>query len=526
MHKTTVIQRALISVTDKTGIVELAQALHNKGVEILSTGGTAQQLRDHQIPVVDISQYTGYPEMMDGRLKTLHPKIYGGILGRRDTDLDIMSQHGIQDIDLVVVNLYQFQKAVTQNNVLLSDAIEKIDIGGPTLIRAAAKNFSWCTVVTDIKDYNHIIEELDSHNGIQETTRFAMAQKAFQYTAQYDGHIANYLSKLDSTDSSANIFGQTLNTQYQLKQVLRYGENPHQQAAFYQSEQSPEHCFAHAKQLQGKALSYNNILDGEAALKCVRRFDTPSCVIVKHTNPCGVAQSDTLSNAYAKAYQCDPQSAFGGIIAFNQKVDAKLIDTILSQQFVEVMIAPEFDPAALEVAKSKPNCRLMQYEKNNTLDTQVKKQHWETKSIEGGLLIQSPATQSSMTLEVVTDIQPSAAQLADLKFSWDVIQSVKSNAIVLAKNLTSIGIGAGQSSRVFSIKIAQMRAEQANLDLTGSVMASDAFFPFPDSVELAHELGITAIIQPGGSKKDMEVIKRANELGISMVFTHIRQFLH
>jgi len=526
MHKTTVIQRALLSVTDKTGIVEFAEALHSRGIEILSTGGTAQQLREYNIPVVDISQYTGFPEMMDGRLKTLHPKIYGGILGRRDTDSDIMSQHNMQDIDLVVVNLYPFEKTVSQSHVVLSDAIEKIDIGGPTLIRAAAKNFSWCTVITDIKDYNTIIKELDTHKGIQETTRFSMAQKAFQHTAQYDGHIINYLSKLDTADSTANTFGQTLNVQYQLKQTLRYGENPHQQAAFYQSEQSPSSCFAHAKQLQGKALSYNNILDGDAALKCVVQLPSPGCVIVKHTNPCGVAQADTLENAYKRAYQCDPQSAFGGIIAFNQKVDANLMDIILSQQFVEVIIAPEFEASALEVAKSKPNCRLMKYSENHAIELPPQKQDWEIRSVQGGLLIQSSSIQSSLDMEIVSHTQPTPSQLADLKFAWNVIQSVKSNAIVLAKNLKTIGIGAGQSSRVFSIKIAQMRAEEAQLNLTGSVMASDAFFPFPDSVELAYELGVKAIIQPGGSKKDPEVISRANELGISMAFTKIRQFLH
>tara|TARA_R110002110_G_scaffold65206_1_gene179875 strand:+ start:22017 stop:23597 length:1581 start_codon:yes stop_codon:yes gene_type:complete len=526
MHKTTVIQRALISVTDKTGIVALGQALHKKGIEILSTGGTAQELRNHQIPVIDISQYTQFPEMMDGRLKTLHPKIYGGILGRRDTDINVMAQHDIQDIDLVVVNLYRFQEAISQDNVVLSDAIEKIDIGGPALIRAAAKNFSWCTVVTDVNDYAAIIEELQTHNGIQEMTRFMLAKKAFQHTAQYDGQISNYLSKLDHPDNSAAYFGQTLNSQYTLKQVLRYGENPHQQAAFYQNQTTSNlSCFAQTKQLQGKALSYNNILDGEAALKCIRRFEHPSCVIVKHTNPCGVAQAEDLSRAYTKAYQCDPQSAFGGIIAFNRTVDAPLMETILSQQFVEVMIAPEFEPAALELAKNKPNCRLMQY-KQEQASSQLSEQNWETKSVEGGILVQTPAAQQNIELEVVTTIQPTENQLSDLRFAWQVIQSVKSNAIVLAKNLQSIGIGAGQSSRVFSIKIAQMRAAQAELSLQGAVLASDAFFPFQDNVELAHTLGISAIIQPGGSKRDPEIIQCANDLGICMVFTHIRQFSH
>lgn len=519
----TTLQRALISVTDKTDIVPFAKSLHALGVEILSTGGTAEQLRARDIPVTDISRHTAFPEMMDGRLKTLHPKIFGGILGRRDLDVDIMTQHQLDDIDLVVVNLYQFQQTVAKKNVTLNEAIEKIDIGGPSLIRAAAKNYKWVTVATAPADYKDIVEELNEHNGITEHTRFRLAQKAFKHTAEYDGQISNYLSKLpNESQTEPDTFGQTLNLQFNLKDVLRYGENPHQQAAVYHTLTETQPSFLNAKQLQGKALSYNNILDGDAALKCVQRLQQPSCVIVKHTNPCGVATGADCLKAYEKAYQCDPQSAFGGIIAFNQIVDAKLMDTIFGQQFVEVIIAPQFDDAAVKIAQNKPNCRLMQYK---PAQPGVHSTAWQLKSVAGGLLVQSAQAFDS-TFEAVTTLKANEQQKLDLAFAWKVIQSVKSNAIVIAKDLQTLGIGPGQTSRVFSIEIAKLRAKAENLSLKGAVMASDAFFPFKDSIELAHELGISAIIQPGGAQRDAEIIEKANELGIVMLFTHTRQFLH
>lgn len=513
------IQRALLSVSDKSGIVELAQTLIDLKIEILSTGGTAQLLKQHNIDVTDISDYTGFPEMMDGRLKTLHPKIYGGILGRRDTDQEIMAQHQLPNIDLVVVNLYPFAQAIAQPDATLNKAIENIDIGGPTMIRAAAKNFAWCTTVTNPLDYPALIAELKQTGCISYHSRLECAKKAFTHTAQYDGLIANYFTSLND-DETTQPFSTTLNLQYELKEILRYGENPHQTAALY-VDSKPSNGICQATQLQGKPLSYNNILDGQAALALVKRFDTPACVIVKHSNPCGVALGQTPLLAYKRAHQCDAQSAFGGIIAFNQLVDDAVITQIFENQFVEVILAPDFTPAAVEIAKMKPNCRLLCFNVNASAT-----QPWEFKSVEGGLLIQSSLITPPLPFEVVTEHQPDQSTLENLAFAWEVCKSVKSNAIVIANDKQTLGIGAGQTSRIFSLEAACLRAEQSQLNLKGAVLASDAFFPFKDSIERASQAGISAIIQPGGSQRDAEVIAAANDLGISMVFTQMRYFLH
>lgn len=521
MHKPITIKRALISVSDKQGIVEFAQTLSSYNIEILSTGGTAKLLKEHHIAVTEIEHYTGFPEMMDGRLKTLHPKIYGGILGRRDQDLDTMATHNLPGIDLVVVNLYPFQATISSKDASFEKAIENIDIGGPTMIRAAAKNFAWCTVVTDTNDYSVIIDELQKHQGaLSYQSRIALAKKAFSHTAQYDGIISNYFSSLNQ-DEVPETFSTVLNLQYKLKEVLRYGENPHQQAALY-IDPTNQSGLAAATQLQGKPLSYNNILDGQAALTLINNLKQPGCVIVKHTNPCGVALAANAREAYERAFQADPQSAFGGIIAFNQTVDEQLMQTILANQFVEIILAPAFSAIALEIAQTKPNCRLLSYLPSDSSS----KTQWDVRSIDGGILLQSNVMIPDQDFEIVTQHKPSAAVLTDLSFAWDVCKSVKSNAIVLAKNGQTLGIGAGQTSRVFSLEIACLRAKQNNLSLQGAVLASDAFFPFKDNVELAHQAGISAIIQPGGSQRDAEVIEAANALGITMVFTKTRYFLH
>lgn len=519
MSNTPPLHRALISVSDKAGIVPFAKALTQRGVEILSTGGTAKLLKENQILVTEISHFTGFPEIMDGRLKTLHPKIFGGILGRRDLDQAIMKDHELPNIDLVVVNLYPFEATVASDKATLSDAIENIDIGGPSLIRAAAKNYAWCTVVTDTADYEPLLAELDQHQGaITQATRFKLAQKAFGHTAYYDGVISNYLSK-QTPEGKTEVFPDTLNLQYQLRQPLRYGENPHQQAAFYVKKNASG--ISQATQLQGKALSYNNILDGDAALRLIQSFTETACVIVKHTNPCGVAIAPTSKQAYETAYASDPQSAFGGIIAFNQPVDEMVMESIITNQFVELILAPEFSSQAVAVASSKPNCRLLQYSASKTQNP-----IWELRGNQGSLLIQNHPMTDDKVWETVTQTKPSEAQMKDLRFAWQVVKAVKSNAIVLAKDLKTLGIGPGQTSRIFSVEIAQKRALQNHFDLKGAVLASDAFFPFQDSIEQAHQMGIKAIIQPGGAQRDQEVIARANELGIAMIFTHTRHFSH
>lgn len=522
MHESTIIQRALLTVYDKSNIIDLAEKLHLLGVELISTGNTAALLMEHGLPVVPVSEYTGFPEMMQGRLKTLHPKIHGGILGRRDVDADVMITHDIPDIDLVVVNLYPFQSVIQKKDSTLAQAIENIDIGGPTLIRGAAKNHEWCTVVVDPQDYQSIIEQLEKNNGaIDHQTRFRLAAKAFVHTANYDNTIANYLSP-KSLAEKTHPFTETLSLAYQLKESLRYGENPHQIGAFYQESSPSLDSITNATQYQGKALSFNNISDGDTALECVKQFSSPACVIVKHANPCGVAIGTSLIDAYEKAYSGDPTSAFGGIIALNQEVDAKVIRHIFSKQFVEVLIAPYFTPEALEAAKEKPLCRLLQYHPSPNGESSLS---MEIRSVNGGILIQSRDIQAP-SFEVVTQKAPTEEQIRDLAFSWNVVKFVKSNAIVFARAGQTLGIGAGQMSRIFSTEIAELKAKSQHFSLENAVMASDAFFPFKDNVEKAHQFGIKAIIQPGGSKNDKEVIACADELGMAMVFTGIRHFRH
>ncbi len=517
------ITRALISVSDKTGVVEFARDLHQAGVEILSTGGTARLLKENGIPVVEVGDYTGFPEMMDGRVKTLHPKIHGGILGRRGTDDEVMAEHGIGRIDLVAVNLYPFQQAVADPDCTLEQAIENIDIGGPTMIRAAAKNHRDVAVVVDPRDYGRIVQEMREHDGqVSEATCFELAVKTFEHTAQYDGAIANWLGRIHP-DGSREDFGRTINLQFRKAQGMRYGENPHQKAAFYVEEHVEESSVATAHQLQGKELSYNNIADTDAALECVKQFDEgPACVIVKHANPCGVALGGSLREAYDRAYATDPESAFGGIIAFNQELDGDTAASIVERQFVEVIIAPTVSAEAIEAVSAKKNVRLLACgewaaEALHRLDF---------KRVNGGLLVQDADLQLLNETRVVTERQPTEAELRDLLFAWRVAKFVKSNAIVYARDGMTIGVGAGQMSRVNSARIAGIKAEQAGLEVKGSVMASDAFFPFRDGIDNAAEAGIAAVIQPGGSMRDEEVIAAANEHGMAMVFTGMRHFRH
>ena len=517
------ITRALISVSDKTGIVEFAKTLHNDfGVEILSTGGTAKLLADNNVPATEVSDYTGFPEMMDGRVKTLHPKIHGGILGRRGTDDEVMTEHNIGPIDLIVVNLYPFEQTVANPDCDLATAIENIDIGGPTMIRAAAKNHKDVTVVVNASDYETVLDEMKSNDGaVTDATRFDLAVKVYEHTAGYDGAIANYLGKL-TTQVDVD-FPRTFNSQYQLKQSMRYGENPHQNAAFFVEKNIRDACIATAEQLQGKELSYNNIADTDAALECVKQFsEAPACVIVKHANPCGVAVSSDILDAYNKAYSTDPESAFGGIIAFNKTLDAATAQAIVDRQFVEVIIAPDVEDAAIEVVAAKKNVRLLKC--GQWLDDAT--QRYDFKRVNGGLLVQDSDLLLYNELKVVTEREPSEDEMADLLFSWKVAKFVKSNAIVYGKGNMTIGVGAGQMSRVNSARIAAIKAEHANLQVKGAVMASDAFFPFRDGIDQAAEAGITAVIEPGGSMRDDEVIAAANEHGMAMVFTGMRHFRH
>ena len=516
------IQRALLSVSDKTGIVELAQALIAADVEILSTGGTAALLREHSLPVLEVSDYTGFPEMMAGRLKTLHPKIHGGILGRRGTDDTTMQTHGIGPIDLIVVNLYPFQATVAQPDCDLPLAIENIDIGGPTLLRAAAKNHQDVTVVVDPNDYAQVIAAIQQSGNTTASNRFQLAVKTFEHTAQYDGAIANYLGTMDA-EGQRQPFAQTLNLQYRRAEILRYGENPHQQAAFYVQPTAHTASIATAQQLQGKALSYNNIADTDAALTCVQQFtQTPACVIVKHANPCGVACADSLLQAYQLAYRTDPESAFGGIIAFNQPLDTTTAQAIITQQFVEVIIAPAVTEAAQQVLAQKKNIRLLACGTWPTTPTP----RMQIKQVQDGVLLQNEDLTLYEQLQPVTTRLPSATEQQDLLFAWQVAKYVKSNAIVYAKDHCTIGIGAGQMSRVNSARIAIDKANQAKLTVTGAVMASDAFFPFRDGIDQAAAAGIVAVIQPGGSKRDDEVIAAANAHNMSMLFTGTRHFRH
>lgn len=521
---------ALLSVSDKSGIVEFAQGLLNAGFRLLSTGGTFKLLKDKGLAVTEVAEHTGFAEMMDGRVKTLHPKIHGGILGRRGVDDNIMSQHGIDRIDIVVVNLYPFAQTIAKPDVTKADAIENIDIGGPTMVRSAAKNHEHVAIVTSPADYADILAELNEKSEISEKTRFDLAVKAFEHTAHYDGMIAGFLgSRLQGFDKKDE-FARTFNVQMDKAQDLRYGENPHQKAAFY-VEKNPitgekEASIATAKQLQGKELSYNNIADTDAALECIKSFDMPACVIVKHANPCGVAVDTNLTTAYQKAFATDPESAFGGIIAFNRELDTATAQAIVDQQFVEVIIAPSVAEGVLAITGSKKNVRVLvcgELPKPANRHSQL-----DFKRVTGGLLVQEQdlglITESD--LKIVTKTQPTPEQIADLLFTWKVAKYVKSNAIVYAKNQQTIGVGAGQMSRVNSARIAAIKAEQAGLSPIGAVMASDAFFPFRDGIDNAAAVGITAIIQPGGSMRDDETIAAADEHGIAMVFTGMRHFRH
>ncbi len=515
------VRRALISVSDKNGIIEFARTLHAQGVEILSTGGTAKLLIDNMIPVMEVSKHTGFPEIMDGRVKTLHPKIHGGILGRRGIDDDVMKDNDIAPIDLVVVNLYPFEATVAKENCSLDDAIENIDIGGPAMVRATAKNHAYVSIIVDPEDYQRVLEELHANEGIvSDATRFDLAVKAFEHTSNYDGMIANYLGRVKQ-DGSMDELPRTINLQFTKVQEMRYGENPHQQAAFYTEKNPTEACIVTAKQLQGKELSYNNIGDTDAALECVKQFDEPCCVIVKHANPCGVSVSNNILDAYNKAYSTDPESAFGGIIAFNRELDEETAKAIIERQFVEVIIAPSISSDAIEAVAEKKNIRLLECGQWQGTSPRL-----DYKRVNGGLLVQDADLLLLNEMKVVSQHQPSEQEMNDLLFSWKVAKFVKSNAIVYAKNNMTIGVGAGQMSRINSARIAGIKAEHASLEVPGSVMASDAFFPFRDGIDAAHEAGIVAVIQPGGSMRDDEVIAAANEFGMAMIFTGMRHFKH
>jgi phosphoribosylaminoimidazolecarboxamide formyltransferase/IMP cyclohydrolase len=516
------VKRALLSVSDKTGLVEFAQALAARGIELLSTGGTYRLLRDNAIAVTEVSDHTGFPEMMDGRVKTLHPKIHGGILARRGQDDAVLAEHGIGTIDLVVVNLYPFEKTVANPDCSLEDAVENIDIGGPTMVRAAAKNHQYVTIVANVEDYGRVLQELEENDGATcHATRFDLAIRAFEHTAAYDGAIANHFGRL--VEGGSERFPRTYSAQFNKVQEMRYGENPHQQAAFYVESEPRETGIATARQLQGKALSYNNVADTDAAVECVKNFTTPACVIVKHANPCGVAVAESIGAAYERAFATDPESAFGGIIAFNRELDAETAATIVERQFVEVIIAPSVSAAALEATAAKANVRVLSCgewgEAHSALDY---------KRVNGGLLVQSRdlGMVAAADLQVMSELQPDDAQLQDLLFAWRVAKYVKSNAIVYAHHGQTIGVGAGQMSRINSARIAAIKAEHAKLEVRGSVMASDAFFPFRDGIDNAASVGISAVIQPGGSIRDDEVIAAANEHGMVMVFTGMRHFRH
>ncbi|ROT94584.1 bifunctional phosphoribosylaminoimidazolecarboxamide formyltransferase/IMP cyclohydrolase [Marinobacter sp. R17] len=519
----TPIRRALISVSDKTGIVDFARTLSARDVELLSTGGTFRLLQENGIPVTEVSDYTGFPEMMAGRVKTLHPKVHGGILGRRGTDDTVMDEHGIKPIDMVVVNLYPFEQAVAKPDCDLPTAIENIDIGGPTMVRAAAKNHDDVAIVVNATDYDRVLDELENDGALSYGTRFDLAVKAFEHTAAYDGAIANYLGGRTADNDNPD-FPRTFNTQFVKVQDMRYGENPHQRAAFYAERNPQEASVATAKQLQGKELSYNNVADTDAALECVKPFADPACVIVKHANPCGVAIGADIRQAYDLAFATDPTSAFGGIIAFNRELDAETAKAIIDRQFVEVIIAPTIADEAVEIVAAKKNVRLLAC--GEFADQREKAMDY--KRVTGGLLVQDRdlGMVSMDDVKVVSERQPSEDELNDLLFAWEVAKYVKSNAIVYAKAGRTIGIGAGQMSRVYSAKIAGIKAADEGLEVPGSVMASDAFFPFRDGIDAAAAAGIKAVIQPGGSMRDQEVIDAANEHGIAMVFTGMRHFRH
>ncbi|WP_346797877.1 bifunctional phosphoribosylaminoimidazolecarboxamide formyltransferase/IMP cyclohydrolase [Halomonas sp. Bachu 37] len=518
------VRRALISVSDKTGIVDFARSLSERGIELLSTGGTFRLLQQHDIPVKEVSEHTGFPEIMDGRVKTLHPKVHGGILGRRGQDDAVMAENDIAPIDMVVVNLYPFAETVAKPGCSLEDAIENIDIGGPTMVRACAKNYAHTSIVVNTADYARVLGELAALDGcVSDSTRFDLAVKAFEHTAGYDGAIAEYLGRL--VEGGEEDFPRTFNLQLNKKQTMRYGENPHQRAAFYVEPHSDEASVATASVLQGKPLSFNNVADTDAAFECVKAFQDTACVIVKHANPCGVAVGHDPLDAYDKAFATDPTSAFGGIIAFNAPLDAATARAIIDRQFVEVIIAPGVSSEAAAIVAEKQNVRLLDVS-----------QYWpgqvrpglDFKRVNGGLLVQErdQGMVERNDLTVVSQRAPSEQELRDLAFAWRVAKFVKSNAIVYAQGGRTIGVGAGQMSRVYSAKIAGIKAADENLSVPGSVMASDAFFPFRDGIDAAAAAGITAVIQPGGSMRDQEVIDAADEAGMAMVFTGMRHFRH
>jgi len=513
------VHRALVSVSDKRDLIHFARGLADLGVEILSTGGTCRQLREAGIDAIEVSAKTGFPEIMGGRVKTLHPVIHGGLLGRRGTDEGVMAEHSIEPIDLLAVNLYPFEQTISRCDATLDDAIENIDIGGPAMIRAASKNHDGVAVVVDPDDYASVLETLKSGEMTIERRR-GLAAKAYAHTASYDTAITRYLS----TSLDQEMLGERFLYSGGRSEKLRYGENPHQQAAFYSDQAAPAGSLSRAEQLQGKALSYNNIADTDAALECVKQFDGPACVIVKHANPCGVAVSDSLGNAYDRAFATDPTSAFGGIIAFSQSLDAATARTIIDRQFVEVIVAPAIDEDALPILAEKKNVRVLctgEWSSTGTAGCDFKK-------VSGGLLVQTSdaGVITETDLKIVTEIAPDADQIRDMLFAWKVAKFVKSNAIVFCKDGMTIGVGAGQMSRVYSTKIAAIKAGDEGLNVTGSVMASDAFFPFRDGIDSAAEHGVSAIIQPGGSMRDDEVIAAANEHGLAMVLTGMRHFRH
>ncbi|WP_246796750.1 bifunctional phosphoribosylaminoimidazolecarboxamide formyltransferase/IMP cyclohydrolase [Burkholderia perseverans] len=520
------IKQALLSVSDKTGIVEFATALSQQGVKLLSTGGTAKLLAEAGLPVTEVADYTGFPEMLDGRVKTLHPKVHGGILARRDLPehMQALDAHGIPTIDLLVVNLYPFVATIAKDDCTLADAIENIDIGGPTMLRSAAKNHRDVTVIVDPADYAVVLDEMKANgNAVGYATNFRLATKVFAHTAQYDGAITNYLTSLtdELQHATRNAYPATLNLAFDKVQDLRYGENPHQSAAFYRDLAAPAGSLANYRQLQGKELSYNNIADSDAAWECVKTFDAPACVIIKHANPCGVALGANPAEAYAKAFQTDPTSAFGGIIAFNREVDEASAQAV-AKQFVEVLIAPAFSEAARQVFAAKQNVRLLEIALGDGFNA------FDLKRVGGGLLVQSLDARNVQPdeLRVVTKRQPTPKELDDLLFAWRVAKFVKSNAIVFCGNGMTLGVGAGQMSRVDSARIAGIKAQNAGLTLAGSAVASDAFFPFRDGLDVVVAAGATAVIHPGGSMRDEEVIAAADEHGIAMVLTGIRHFRH
>jgi len=513
------VRRALVSVSDKSDLIPFVKGLAELGAEILSTGGTARQLREAGIDAIDVSDKTGFPEIMDGRVKTLHPTIHGGLLGRRGTDEEVMEQHGIEAIDLLCVNLYPFEATIARADATIDDAIENIDIGGPAMIRAASKNHDGVAVVVDPADYDTVLAALNGEGlGLEDRRR--LAAKAYAHTASYDTAITKYLSNSLGDEP----LGERMLYSGRLIQRMRYGENPHQDAAFYMDQQAPVGSLATAKQLQGKALSYNNIADSDAALECVKQFEAPACVIVKHANPCGVAVADDILTAYDKAFKTDPTSAFGGIIAFNRPLDEATAAAIIERQFVEVIVAPQIESGAVAACSAKKNVRVL--ETGDWPDAATP--GFDFKKVSGGLLVQNTdlGTITAGDLKVVTDKKPTAGQIRDMLFAWTVVKYVKSNAIIFCKDGMTIGVGAGQMSRVYSTKIAAIKAADEGLDVNGSVMASDAFFPFRDGIDAAAETGIDAIIQPGGSMRDEEVIQAANEHGLAMVFTGMRHFRH